>query len=251
LKFPKTFLTLAATSLAVSGLASADSITASLYSALAPAGTTPTNIALAGVTPVPSQSTLTGLGYTVTFSVGAGQGVVKGNASGLHAVPVAGVTGATPEYLTGDFGSALTTSVASSGKYLSTGTGTITFTFSTPQTSLALLWGSIDTLNSLTFNDAAHYTVTGTAVQAAAGSLVGNGFQGPGGSSYVIVNTSTPYTTVTATSGIVSFEFAGIAASTAPFVATPEPTSILLVGVGFGIVALILRRRQQTAAQRS
>jgi PEP-CTERM motif len=247
--FPKTFLTLAAALLAVSGLASADSIKASLFSALPPSGTTPTSINLSGVT-VPSHSTLTGTGYKVSFSSITGtQGVVKGNLSAAHAVPVAGVTGTTPEYLTGDFGSGLTTNVAASGKYFSTGTGTITFTFSTPQTSLALLWGSIDTGNSLTFNDAAHFVATGTAVQTAAGSLVGNGFQGPGGSSYVVVNTSTPFTTVTAKSSVVSFEFAAVSASATPFVSTPEPSSILLLGIGFGIVALI--RRRQIADLRS
>ena len=46
------------------------------------------------------------------------------------------------------------------------------------------------------------------AVQAAAAGFVTNGFQGPGGSAYVVVNTSTPFTTVTATSNVVSFEFA-------------------------------------------
>ena len=248
--FSKALLTIAAASFAAGGLASADSITASLYSPLAPVGTTPTAVSLTGVTP-PSQSTLTGSGYTVSFSTTATQGVVQGNGPGLHAVPVAGVTGTTPEFLTGDYGSSRTTNVAASGNYFSTGLGTITFTFSTPQTSVALLWGSIDTGNSLTFNNGSNYVVTGTAVQAAAGTIGGNGFQGAGGSAYVVVNTTTPFTMITATSTVPSFEFAGLAASTTPFTTTPEPSSLMLLGLGVGIVALIARRRHQSAALRS
>ncbi len=194
---------------------------------------------------------ITGSGYTVSFSTAANQGVVQGPAHALRAVPVAGVSGSTPEYLTGNYGSALTTNAAASGNYLSTGTGSITFTFSTPQTSLAVLWGSIDPGNSLTFNDAGSYKVTGTAVQAAAGNFAGNGFQGPGGSAYVVVDTSTPFTTVTANSSIVSFEFAGLAADTAPFTATPEPSSFLLFGLGLAMTGLGVFKRYRAAHRQS
>jgi hypothetical protein len=175
--------------------------------------------------------------------------LVQGAAGGLHAIPVAGVSGTAPTYLTGNYGSSTTTSAAASGNYFSTGTGTITFTFSTPQTSLALLWGSIDTTNSLSFNDASSFKVTGSAVQAAAAGFASNGFQGPGGSAYVVVNTTTPFTTVTATSSVVSFEFAGVAADTAAFTATPEPASFLLFGLGLGLVAFGAYRRFQAARQ--
>ena len=129
-----------------------------------------------------------------------------------------GVTGGLAEYLTGGFGSSLSTNIGASGNYLSTGLGgTITINFVLPQTSFALLWGSIDGGNLLRFNDASNFNVTGTAVQAAAAGFVGSGFQGPGGSAYVVVNTDTPFTTVTATSSVISFEFVPIAASTTPF----------------------------------
>jgi len=189
-------------------VAKADTITASLYSALPPSGTTPTVIDLSGISS-PSQSTMAGTGYSIAFSgVGANEGVVQGSLGGAYAVPVGGVIGSSPEYLTGGFGSALTTNIGNSGNYLSTGVGTITITFSTPQDSLALLWGSIDAGNSLKLNDAGGFVITGAAVQAEAAGFVTNGFQGPGGSAYVVVNTSTPFTTVTATSNVVSFEFA-------------------------------------------
>jgi hypothetical protein len=231
---------------ALAGLAKADTITASLFSPLSPTGTTPVIIDLAGIT-APSQTTIDGDGYTISFDdVGSSEGVVVGNVNGSHAVPVAGVTGSggtTPEYLTGGFGSALTTNVADSGNYLSTGTGSITITFSTPETSLALLWGSIDTGNSLTLNDAADFTVTGTEVQEAASGFVGNGFQGPGGSAYVVIDSSTSFTTVTLSSSVISFESAGIAAASQPFTSpTPEPAAVPLIGLGIGLVAVFRRR---------
>ncbi len=228
---------------ASAGIANADSILASLYSPLAPSGTTPTAINLVGIT-TPSRSNITGAGYSVAFSVGSGQGVVKGNSAGLHAVPVAGVSGSTPEYLTGNYGSGLTTSIASSGNYFSTGIGTITFTFTTPQTSIAVLWGSIDAGNSLTFNDASHYKVTGTLVQSVAAGFISNGFQGAGGSAYVVVNTTTPFTTISASSTVPSFEFAALAASTAAFTTSPEPATLLLIAVGTAMIAFGAHRRR-------
>jgi hypothetical protein len=176
-----------------------------------------------------------GSGYSISFAnVGPVQGVVQGDLLPTgHAVPVAGVAGGSPEYLTGGFGSSLTTHIDTSADYLSTGTGTITITFATPQTSFALLWGSIDTGNSLSFNDASHFTVTGTMVQAAAAGLVGFGFLGAGGSAYAVVDTDTPFTTVSATSNNISFEFTPLAASTTPLdPPAPEPAGLALMAGG-------------------
>lgn len=228
-------------------MAKADTIVASLFTPQSPVGTTPVDINLSGIT-TPSQSTINGAGYTVTFTgVASNEGVVQGNQSPVAAIPVAGVTGGMPEYLTDGFGSSLTTSAAASGNYLSTGLGTITITFATPETSLALLWGSIDASNSLTLNDGpmgAADTITGTQIQAAAAGFVSNGFQGPGGSAYVVIDSApgSSFTTVTLTSGVVSFESAGIAASSSPFTTTPEPSSLALVGAGLGAMALVRRR---------
>ena len=222
---------------ASAGIASASTITASLYSP--DAGLGPVVIQLTGITPTPSQTSFPGAGYSVSFAVDPDQGVVKGALDSRYAIPVAGVTGGSAEYLKGDYGSTLTTNPAESGNYFSTGTGTITIDFNQPETWLALLWGSIDTENQLTFKNGSStvFTVSGTDVQKAAAGFAGNGFQGPGGSAYVLVNTSTPFTSVIASSGVVSFEFGGVVGS-----AVPEPSTFwCLFGLGIGIVAL--RRR--------
>ncbi|MGH9665201.1 MAG: Npun_F0296 family exosortase-dependent surface protein [Bryobacteraceae bacterium] len=246
--FSGALLAAAALSIGLSGTAKADSIAADLMLPLAPSGTAISLINLSGIS-TPSQAGIIGPDYTISFSTEASQGVVHGGVSTSHAIPVAGVTGTTPEYLTGDYGSSLTTDPAASGNYFSTALGIITITFATPKTSFALLWGSVDTSNSLGFNDAGNFLVTGSDVQAAAAGFVSNGFQGPGGSAYVVVNTDTPFTTVTATSNLVSFEFAGVAANTAGFTATPEPASIALFGLGIGVLALVAFRRRDGARQ--
>jgi hypothetical protein len=220
---------------ASAGIASATTISSAFLSPTLPAGYTAINLGSIGV---PFNTPISGPGYGVTFAVNDPlQGVVNGAGSLPHAVPVGGANGSQPLYLTGGFGSPLTSDIGQSGNYFSTGTGAITITFDQPQYWLVLLWGSIDVENLLTFNDVAGSQVTGLQVQQATVGFVSNGDQGVGGSAYVTINTDTPFTSVTASSGVVSFEFDGVAAS-----ASPEPSSFwCLFGIGIGIVAL--RRR--------
>ena len=218
-------------------------VSASLYTPQVVAGTA-TPIALSGMAS-PSASTITALGYSISFAnVPSGQGVVQGALAGRHAIPVAGVIGGAAEYLTGDYGSALTTRGPASGNYLSTDLGTITVAFDRDQRALALLWGSIDASNgiSLLEDGSTIGSVSGAQVQAAASGFAGNGFQGPGGSAYVEISSALPFDRIELTSGMISFEAAGIVGSTSP-IDVPEPTSLALLGAGIAATALIRRKR--------
>ena len=217
---------------------------ASLFTVLPAAGSTTTVIGLQGLA-APSQGTVNGAGYTITFNTPADQGVVQFDLANRHAVPSAGISGGQETFLVGDFGSAQTTNIAQSGKYFSTdGAGSsITITFAAPQTSLALLWGSIDASNQIAFNNASNDVLTGATIQGLAAGFVSNGFQGPGGSAYVSTTSFSTFTTVTLSSGVVSFEATGLVGSNTPFVTTvPEPMSIALVGMGLLGLGMVRRR---------
>ena len=209
----------------------------------APAGALVTPIVLDGLA-TPSTATIVTSTYTITFnSVPSGDGVVQGSLSGVRAVPVAGQSGGVATYLTGGYGAGQTTDITQSGNYLSTGGAgsSITITFSAPQTSLALLWGSIDPNNEVTLSGGSIVgsdTLLGSAVASSAG-FAANGAQGFGGSAYVSL-TDTAFTTATFTSDVPSFEFAAVAGSNEPF-SVPEPISLTIFGAS--LVGLAGARR--------
>ncbi|MBL0162053.1 MAG: hypothetical protein IPP47_34110 [Bryobacterales bacterium] len=156
----------------------ADSIVASINSPYALGGTV-TAIDLTSVAVGPSPVINTAA-YSVAFTPGTDPdtGVVQGSLAGKYAAPIMGNGSPWP------------------GKYFSTGTAgnSITISFTTAQTGLAFLWGSVDTYNGVTvsFNDGA-VTYTGSQVAAAA-AILPNGGQGPGGSAYVAINSTPGFT---------------------------------------------------------
>jgi len=84
-------------------------------------------------------------------------------------------------------------------------------------------------------------SVTGGQIQALTPGFVSDGYQGAGGTAYVTLDSSEPFDKVVARSDVLSFEFAGVAASTSPSgfqsralppVDTPEPGSIALLATG-------------------
>lgn len=233
--------------LLATGSAHATLLTQTSLSAPSPLPGTTTAIAIQGVLP-PSQATLSGPGYTVTLSTQSDQGVVHGTSAGRHAIPIAGTSGGSPTYLTGDFGSGQTTDPAMSGNYFSTDrdNSSIDIAFATKQAGFSLLWGSVDFTNELDFYDGATLvgSVTGTDVQNATPGFAGNGNQSFGGSIYVTVNSTEAFDHIVAHSGVVSFEFAGAVASTQP-ISTTEPFSLAVLGTG--LIGLGLTRARKSA----
>jgi hypothetical protein len=98
----------------------------------------------------------------------------------------------------------------------------------------------------LHFNDASGFGVTGAAARAAAAGLGGNAFLGSSGSAYVMIETDTPFTTVTATSSMISFEFQPVLA--AETTSNPEPAGFALMAGGILLLVAYRRRNAKRAA---
>jgi hypothetical protein len=155
-------------------------------------------------------------GITVSFAGGAQ--AVQGSQSGLYAAPFLSNGNGT---LFGDpnNGQDATT-------YLSTGTGSVTLTLPGEEKYIGLLWGSVDTFNTLSLYDGSTLVgmVTGTDVTASA-----DGDQGELGTFYVNINSTESFDRVVATSTSNSFEFDNVAYNSS---AVPEPSSFILALAG-------------------
>lgn len=162
---------------------------------------------------------------TVTVSFTPDGGVVTGAVGGKYAAPFMSSGNGIA------FGDA---DGADQSRYITTGSASAvqganaTFQFGSGQKYFGLLWGSVDTYNSLDFyaGNTLLGTVTGSNVAA-----VANGNQGVSGTYYVNVVSSEAFDRVVASSTGYAFEFDNIAYnSTDPGV--PEPTALALVGLG-------------------
>jgi len=120
----------------------------------------------------------------------------------------------------------------------------VTLTFATPQRYFGLLWGSVDTYNTLSFYNGNTLvgTVTGSDVTPSA-----TGDQGLNGTFYVNINSTEAFDKVVATSSQYAFEFDNVAYNTTP---VPEPTTMIagaLLLLPFGASTVRRLRKDRTA----
>ena len=194
-------------------------------SSLPPVSGTLFSVDLSGFSPVTSTGTyLLSSGETLDLtgiSAGdAGQaGVVQGSVGGKYAAPVTDSVGT--KY---------------AGNYLSSGIGSLTIDFPSAESVFALLWGSVDTYNTISFQ-------TAGGPVSFTGSLMpnNNGDQGFGGSFYTVIESSVPFTAVTLSSTQYAFESATFEYGTS----LPEPAGMAVLGAG--MLGLGFVRRRKTA----
>lgn len=116
----------------------------------------------------------------------------------------------------------------------------VNFAFTSSQTSFSLLWGSVDTYNSLNLSFTSGTTTTTTTITGAEVlAAIGSSFKG--GSAFVTVSGVGPFTGATATSTTAAFEFV-------PAGQVPEPASIAILGGGLAGLGMIRRRRARAKA---
>jgi hypothetical protein len=179
-----------------------------------------------------STATATGPSGSVLVSFTPDGQVAEGSQSGVYAAPYLSGLNGLGFNNPGVPGPDLT-------PFLTTGMGTVTLSFSSPENYFGILWGSVDPYNTLSFYGANGLIQSLTGTQVLAGA---NGNQGVNGTIYENIWSSVPYTSVVATSSQYAFEFDNVAYS-----AVPEPTTIiagalLLLPFGASTIQVVKRR---------
>jgi PEP-CTERM motif len=159
---------------------------------------------------------------------------VQGSLSGVYAAPYLSNGNGT---LFGDSSDGPDTTT-----YLSTGTASVTLSLPGEEKYIGLLWGSVDSYNTLTlYNGLTPVgTVTGTDVTSNA-----DGDQGINGTFYVNITSTESFNTVVASSTQFAFEFDNVAFSPS---AVPEPSSFILGLLGMTGVAGFMQVRRKVLA---
>jgi hypothetical protein len=193
-------------------------------------GGAPTGVNYANFDTLPLGSTGgTSNGITVSFT-GDAQ-AVQGSLANVYAAP----------YLSNGNGSPFgdTSNGPDATTFLSTGIGSVTLSLPGQEMYIGLLWGSVDSYNSLSlYNDSTLVgTITGTDVTSNA-----SGDQGVNGTYYVNITSTGSFNEVVASSSQYAFEFDNVAYNPS---AVPEPSAFVLAGIAtIGGLGVWVRRRR-------
>jgi hypothetical protein len=226
----------------IGGLAFAGTANATL-SISSSVGGAPTGVTLENLDSLPASGGLDGpadstggatpSGIVVSFSTDGG--AVLGAQSSINAPPfISGGNGA-------GFGNANgpdTTVYVTAGGIPGS---SATFLLPGDELYFGLLWGSVDTYNTLEFFDSSNNSVgTITGVQVG----IATGDQGQGGTYYVNVTSDVAFNRVVATSSSHAFEIDNLAFNPTIPTDAPEPITLSLFGAGLAGLGLVRRRRK-------
>ena len=218
-KIQRTFMTVGVLSLCLMGM---NPVARAGITIDASVGGAPTGVNYANFDGVPL-GTAGGMSDGITVSFTTDGQAVQGSQSGLYAAP----------YLSNGNGALFgdPNNGPDATTYVTTGIGSVILTLPGQEMYVGLLWGSVDSYNTLSLYNGSTLVgaVTGTDVTSNA-----NGDQGELGTFYVNINSSESFNKVVATSSAYAFEFDNVAYNPT---AVPEPSTFMLAIIG-GLGAL-------------